>query len=231
MIKKILTLFVAAAFSIAMIGCQSCHRTDPEPQPEPVFVGYDFNEVIINDYDYIASQFEHFQFRSAEARFDSVLAFSNDNTISYVSTWFQCGEFVNTFFHTSDTNRMKSIMEFINSIGTEKYYEIDTTDVDFCVYLKFSDAILECAEINARNPITFDSCMTIVEPYRDELHTRALTLRRFLDPREPENTQYIFGTGNVMVDAITGEVSSTKDNEAIKPIVFEQNADLHLDIE
>jgi hypothetical protein len=111
------------------------------------------------------------------------------------------------------------------------HYEIDTTDVDFCVYLRFSDAILECAEINARNPITFDSCMTIVEPYRDELHTRALTLRRFLDPREPENPQYIFGTGNVMVDVITGEVSSTKDNEAIKPIVFESNKELVLNID
>ena len=59
--------------------------------------------------------------------------------------------------------------------------------------LQFNDAVIECGELNARNPITFDSCMKIIEPYRSELHTGALTLRRFIDPRLPENPLYIFG--------------------------------------
>lgn len=192
------------AFSMLFTACNSCSK----PEPEPEFTGYNFDEVVIADYDLIASQEEHFFFRTAEARFDSVLAFSDCNTINYVATTFQCGHTVHMIFHTTDTIRMKEIMEFVETIGTWKEYTVDTTDVDYRVYLKFNDAVLECGELNARNPITFDSCMSIAKPYREDLRTRAFTLRRFVDPRMPENPQYIFGAGLLMVDVINGEVKT-----------------------
>jgi hypothetical protein len=213
--KKILFVFVAA-FAMLFTACNSCSK--PEPTPEPVFSGYNFDEVIASDYDYIASQFDHFFFRTAEARFDSVLAKSDCNTLNYVGTTFQCGHHVHQFFHTTDTIRLKKLVEYAEMISTWKEWSIDTTEVDYVMYLEFEDAVLECGELNARNPITFDSCMKIIEPVRNELYTKALTLRRFLDPREPENAQYIFGTGNVIVDVITGEISSVRNAENLLEI-------------
>lgn len=211
--KKVTSFLCIGLMSLSVLfsACNSCSR--PTPEPEPTFAGYNFDEVIIDDYDYIASQEQDFVFREADARFDSVLSMSSSNTINYVATTFQCGPLVHMFFHTADTNRMNEIVKFIESIGTWKEFAIDTTDVDYCVYLKFKDNVLECGELNARNPVTFDSCMTIAEPYREELHTRAFTLRRFVDPRLPENAQYIFGDGIMTVDAITGEVSSLHECE------------------
>jgi hypothetical protein len=51
------------AFSMLFTACNSCSK----PEPEPEFTGYNFDEVIIADYDLIASQEEHFFFRTAEA--------------------------------------------------------------------------------------------------------------------------------------------------------------------
>ena len=203
--KKIFCLLMGVVM-LALASCTSC-KHDPV---DPVFEGYNFDEVVVTDYDYIASQHEHFIFRSAEARFDSVLSTDYENRINYVGTAFQCGTIVNMIFHTADTNKLNQIIGFIDTIGTWKEYTIDTNDVDYRLHLQFKDAILECGELNARNPVTFDSCMKIIEPYRDRLHTRALTLRRFIDPRLPENGQYIFGPGILIVDVITGEVGTLK---------------------
>ena len=200
--------------SVAVLGMASCSSCKHDPV-EPVFEGYDFDKVIAADYDYIASQHEHFQFREAEARFDSVLSLDCENRINYVGTTFQCDDIVNMIFHTPDTARLNGFIEFAESIGTWKEWTIDTTDVDYVMYLNFKDAVIECGELNARNPVSFDSCMTIVEPYRDQLHTRALTLRRFIDPRLPQNPQYIFGIGTVIVDVITGEVSTLMEGDFV----------------
>ena len=200
---------ILLAFSMLFTACNGCSK--PTPEPEPEFTGYNFDEVVINDYDYIASQHEHFEFREAEARFDSVLSVDCENRINYVGTTFQCWDKVNMIFHTPDTARLNGFIAFAESIETEKEWTIDTNDVDYRMHLQFNDAVIECGEMNARNPISFDSCMKIVEPYRDQLHTRALTLRRFIDPRMPENPQYIFGTGVVIVDVLTGEVGTLKD--------------------
>ena len=106
---------------------------------------------------------------------------------------------------------LNGFIEFAESIESWKTWTIDTNDVDYKMHLQFNDAVIECGEMNARNPISFDSCMKIIGPYSDQIHTRALTLRRFINSRLPENTQYIFGTGVVIVDAITGEVGYLKE--------------------
>jgi hypothetical protein len=113
-------------------------------------------------------------------------------------------------FHTPDTARLNGFVKFAESIESWKTWTIDTNDVDYRMHLQFDDVVIEDGELNPRNPVSFDSCMKIVEPYKDKLHTRALTFRRFIDPRLPENPQYIFGTGIVTVDAITGEVGVLK---------------------
>lgn len=225
--KKICNILAIFMMALCMVfaSCNSCTK----PTPEPVFAGYNFDEVTIADYDYIASQEQDFVFRTVEARFDSVLTQECDNKINYINTWFQCGPMVNMIFHTPDTNRVNSIMEFYESISTEKSYKIDTTDVDFKIHLIFHDNIIECGEINARNPITFDSCMTIVAPIKDQLYTRVLTIRRFLDPRMPENPMYIFGQGNVMVDVITGELMADETNEEIPTVKFESGLEMNIE--
>lgn len=220
--KKFLNIFaiLMMAFCIAFTACNRCSK--PTPEPQPIFTGYNFDEIVTTDYDYIAGTHEKFYFREVESRFEDVLSqCKGKSKVNYIATWFQCGPNVNMIFHTPDTNMMNDIMEFIGSIKTEKSFTIDTNDVDFRVHLIFHDNILECGEIYARNPITFDSCMNLVKPCKDQLHTRALTLRKFLDPREPENPQYIFGSGVVMVDAITGEVRAPEFDDAAPEIKFE----------
>ena len=222
--KKLKSILCISMMALSMLfaACNSCSK--PTPEPEPVFAGYNFDNTVIGDYDYIASQEEMFMFRTAEVRFDSTLTKECENQINYVVTWFQCGHYVNMIFHTPDTNRMKEIMEFIDMISTDKSYKIDTNETDFRVHLRFNDAILECGEINARNPITFDSCMKIVEPYKDQLRTRVITLRKFIDPRLPENPLYIFGNGILTVDAVTGEVGTLKesnDTVMLSPSILE----------
>lgn len=194
------------AFSMLFTACNSCSK--PTPEPEPEFTGYNFDEVIINDYDYIASQYEHFEMYEADARFDSALSIECENKINYVKTTFQCEDTVNMILHTPDTATLNSFIAFAETISTWKTWTIDTNDTDYRMHLIFEDLVIECGDFEARNPITFDSCMKIVEPYREQLNTRALTLRRFISPGTPDNAQYVFGTGTIIVDVVTGEVGT-----------------------
>lgn len=206
--KKTKIILCAAMVMFAMLfsACKSCSK--PTPEPKPVFAGYNLDEVITSDYNRIDESANVFVFREVDAYFDSVLSESNCNTINYIATKFQCGAFVNMIFHTPDTTMLNKIVDFANGIETEKEYTIDTNTLDYTMWLRFADVILECGPLAAHYPVTFDSCMSIMQPYRDQLHTRALTIRCLLEPGTPDNGLYIFGTGIYAVNAVTGEVYS-----------------------
>lgn len=141
-------------------------------------VGYDFDKVVQSDYDYIASQYEDFKFYEVDVLYKDIL--SNEGTPEIVS--------IKTVFQVGDT-----CVQFMHNDGKD-----DTTYVQ--------GYWLECMDMNAYNAVNYDSCMRIVEPYRSELETRALTFRRVLAPPFPENGQYIFGTGILVVDSKDGHI-------------------------
>ena len=56
--------------------------------------------------------------------------------------------------------------------------------------------------------------LAIIELYRCELPTRAVTFRRPLAPPFPKNGQWIIGVGLLFIDGETGEIwNDTTDNE------------------
>lgn len=179
--KKITSLFCILLFAFCMMfsACTGCSNTNPEPA-----TGYNYDEIVTADYDYIASQYNDFKFYEVDVLFKEIL--SNDSVapeIESIQTVFQCGDTCVRILHSHGEN--------------------DT--------IREAGFWLECMEMSAYNAVNFDSCMSIVEPYRSELKTRALTFRRVLAPPFPENGQYIFGTGILVVDSKDGHVESWKD--------------------
>lgn len=171
--KKFLTIFIMAICMI-FASCNSCHRTDSTP----VAQGYDYDAVVVEDYDYIASQYADFNFYEVDVVFDTAVAVPE----AYVKA-------LQTVFQVKDTCII---------IRHNEDYTSDTLIVN--------DYWLECMPMNARNAVNFDSCMTIIAPYRDQLNNCRMTFRRVLAPPFPENGQYIFGPGLLVVDAATGEI-------------------------
>lgn len=146
--------------------------------------GYDYDWTVIADYDYIASQYKEFQFLEADVLFDTTI---NDTTayVESIRTVFQCGD---------------TCVMIVHNPG----FITDTV-------MKVNDRWMECMPMDARNAVTLDSCLKIIADYRDSLNTRAMTFRRVLAPPFPENGQYIFGVGALVVDSKTGEIVDWND--------------------
>lgn len=179
------------ALCVFFTSCNSCSH--PTPTPEPVVAGYNYDSTVVADYDYIASQYPGFRFYEVDVVFDTTLNDMNAYIVA-IQTVFQVNDTCILFRHNEDM----------------------TTDT-----LYINDYWLECLPMNARNAVDFDSCMTIIEPYRAGLGTRHLTFRRVLAPPFPENGQYIFGPGWLVVDAATGEIvdwDATNTNDTIVAI-------------
>lgn len=170
------TMLLAAVLSFSTVSCSSCRNGEVKPT-EPVELVYDFNQTIIEDCDWIASQYETFRFLEADAEFDCFVSDSTPNVIS-----------VRTVFQVGDTCIM------INHL------ENDTVPV----ITKENDYWMECMAINARMPISLDSALKIAEPYKEMLNTRRLTLRKLVGPPFPEHSEYIFGNGKLFIDSHTG---------------------------
>lgn len=187
--KKITSIFCILLFAFCMMftACNSCSK----PTPEPV-QGYNYDEVVVADYDYIASQYPDFKFYEVDVVFDTAVA----NPNAYIKA-------LQTVFQVNDTCiRIRHNEDF-------------TTDT-----LVVQDYWLECMPMNARNAVNFDSCMSIIEPYRDKLNNCRMTFRRILAPPFPENGQYIFGPGLLVVDAATGEIVDwDKTNDTVVAIM------------
>ncbi len=191
--KKIKSILCIFLMAIALMftSCNSC--TKPAPGPEPVVAGYNYDSTVCADYDYIASQYPVFYFYEADVVFDTTIDDMNAYVES-IQTVFQIEDTCIIFRHNPDF----------------------TTDT-----LIVQDHWMECMPMDARNAVNFDSCMAIIAPYRLGLVTKYMTFRRVLAPPFPENGQYIFGPGFLVVDAKTGEIvdwDATNSNDTIKSI-------------
>lgn len=184
--KKVFFM-LASAVCLLMTSCNSCQR-----EVEPVAAGYNYDEIVVNDYDNIASQYSEFAFYEVDAIFDTTLDVDGERTIVAIRTIFQIADTCIMFQHNSDM----------------------TTDT-----IIVNDWWMECMPMDVRNPVMFDSCMAIINSYRCELPTRYLTFRRVLAPPFPENGQYIFGPGLLVVDAVTGEIVDWNSNN-VKDAAF-----------
>lgn len=193
--KKLFVILATVLFAVAMTSCKSCSKPD-EPK------GWNYDEVVKADYDYIASQYSPFYFYEVDVLFDTILPCRE----AYV-------ESIRTVFQYEDTCPENSFVIFI-----EHNADMTTDTIIEKGYW------LECMNMSAYNAVSFDSCMNIIEPYRDTLLTRAMTFRRVLAPPFPENGQYIFGVGILVVDSKTGQIvdwnseKSTEGRFAVKPL-------------
>lgn len=151
--------------------------------------GYNFDKVVQADYDYVASQYKDFHFYEVDVLYKDILSAETTPEIVSIKTVFQVGDTCIQFMHKDGKD---------DTTYTEGWY-------------------LECMDMNAYNAINYDSCMSIVEPYRSELKTRALTFRRVLAPPFPENGQYIFGTGILVVDSKDGHIERWDENAIEDP--------------
>lgn len=172
--KKVL-LICGALLAMLMTACNECSNHKEVPIDTTSYLNYD--EIVVQDYDYVASQVEQFYFYEAEVEFDSTL---NTGTTNIVA--------ITNIFQIEDTC----------------YQFIHTTDMD--TLIKVQGYWMECGDMTARNAIMFDDVMEIISPYRDKLNTRYMTLRRLLCPPFPTTPWYIFGRQLLAIDAATGEI-------------------------
>lgn len=195
--KKITSFLGIMLIALCMMF-SSCGWFNHDNNDTPVeTIGYNYEEVVRADYDYIASQYDDFHFYEVDVLYKDVLSAENDPEIESIKTVFQCSDTCIMILHSHGEN--------------------DTIYVN--------DWYLECMDMTAYNAVTYDSCMNIIKPYRPHLNTKALTFRRVLAPPFPEHGQYIFGTGILVVDSNDGHVehwdNSEETAETVEPQVIE----------
>ena len=174
-------IFMYALTAMVAMLAASCTSCH---RTDPVDNGLNYDSVVIADYDYIASQYNDFKYYETDVEYDSILCIEGAPVINYIKNVYQYKDTCIQIEHWKDG-------------------KTDTTIVN--------DYWLECMPMNARNAVNYDSCMNIISSQRGSLRTRAMTFRRVLAPPFPENGQYIFGVGVLVVDSKTGEIIDWND--------------------
>jgi len=185
--KKIFNFFAIVLMVFAFASCNGCKSgQDVIPQDQDVIVaGYDYDSVVVGDYDYIASQYKRFLFYEVDVVFDTLLNAGTDVNIVSIGTVFQVGDTCVMIFHNPGKCGEKP--------------EI----------IKECDHWMECSDMTARNPIMYDSCMALAKPYMCNMPTRKLTFRKRVGPPFPKHGEYIFGNGYLFIESHTGEITGT----------------------
>jgi len=175
------TLMLLMCMLMVFTSCDRRQKNVTPPEDKPVAaLTYDYDKVVIEDYDWIASQYKIFRFLEVDAMFDKLLTEEGDINVMSIRTIFQVGDTCIMIEHPEG---------YVDSMP---------------IITKENDYWMECGVINARNAVTLDSCMKLIEPYRCMLPTRHLTFRRLIGPPFPEHGEFIFGNGMLFVDAATG---------------------------
>ena len=183
--KKIFNLIAIIMMVFAFTACNSCDRGNVPPQDPEVVCGYNYDSVVVGDYDYLASQYKRFLFYEVDVVFDTLLNAGVEPNIISIGTVFQVGD--------------TCIMILHNEGEYDKEPEI----------VKECDHWMECSDMTARNPIMYDSCMALAKPYMCNIPTRKLTFRKRVGPPFPKHGEYIFGNGYLFVESHTGEITGT----------------------
>lgn len=184
--KRIL-IIIAAATMAAMLAV-SCGRNRGGGNTEPADTAdvcyYNYDSVANADWDWMAEHYKVFLFYEADVVLDTMLDAGTDAGAISVATVFQAGDTCVMFFHNPGKCRE----------------EPEIT--------KENDNWSECMAMTPNNPISLDSCLRMIGPYRCNLPTRKVTVRRRVGPPFPKHGEYIFGNGYVFVDSHTGEITS-----------------------
>lgn len=189
----ILSVLMMLVCTLFMTSCNSCKREAP-PENITGLRGYDFDKVVIEDYDYVGSQYESFEFREATGVFDTTIDITGERTVVAIQTVFQVKDTCIIFVHDKGCYGQKP----------DVYY--------------YNDYYMECQAMNARNAYNLQDCMNAIESYRPQLKTRYVTMRRILAPPFPENAQFIFGRGLLIFDCVSGEI---EDSPSLTTVLIE----------
>ena len=176
---QMLLIVVAMVMAVSFSSCKSCSTEKPIiPADTTIVIADELNvdSLMIADYDYIASQYKTFHFYEADIHFDKTID-NEDATVDGLRTIFQ----------VEDT-----------CIAFEHY--VDCTDT-----LMVIGHWAGCSDLNSRVPVSFDSCMTIVNDIRGDLKTQFVTFRRILAPPFPKHGWWIFSNGKYAIDSYSGE--------------------------
>ena len=184
-------LALAVMACLATASCSSCDRGGKDVVPQEVTtdtVGYDYDMVVAQDYDYIQSEYGRmFRFLEVDAEFNDLLSESDATVVNYIRTVFQVKDTCVIIEHPR--------------------FAYDSMPV----VTKQCKLWVGCADMTAHPAVDFDSCMAIIQPYRKDLATRHLTFRRIVGPPFPLHGEYILGHGLLFVDSKTGEVRGVED--------------------
>lgn len=184
------------AFCFMFAACNGCSNKPVEPiEPQ----GYNYDEVVVADYDYIASQYgapEGFYFYECQVVLDTTLDAMTEPVIVAMRNIFQHADTCIAIQHEPGCYDQAPDTVYVND-----YWAGDQ-------------------EISARNAIMWKELMKIIEPYRPMLNTRYITLRRIMAPPFPENGWYLFGNKNgnplIAVDAATGDVYKAEELKSVE---------------
>lgn len=188
-ISAICMLMLAVMLTFSTVSCSSFSNNRDAAPTDTVELFYDYNQTLIEDFDWVASQYEAFRFLEADAVFDTIVSETEHPNVVSITTIFQVEDTCITIEHPEDMRDSLPIITKINDIW------------------------MECMAINARTPVTLDSVLKIADPYKEMLNTRMLTLRRLVGPPFPEHAEYIFGNGILFIDAVTGDVRLEEESE------------------
>lgn len=180
--KKFFQMLLIVAAMLMTVSFSSCKSCSSEKQIIPIdTTSVDADElnvqnILIADYDYIAGQYKTYHFYEADIHFDMTID-NDEAAVDAVRTIFQVGDTCIAFEH----------------------------------YVGCTDTLMVlghwggCSDLNPRMPVSFDSCMTLVNDIRGDLKTQFVTFRRILAPPFPKHGWWIFSNGKYAIDSYTGE--------------------------
>lgn len=200
--KQYLNLFLIMC-AVAVFGfvasCNARSAKKVDVVETPVTVSLNVQKYMDDDYAYLVSQYDTFHFYEVDIHFNKTID-NMDAAVDGVNTVFQHGDTCITFIHTPEGD---------DTVYSPGYHWG------------------ECLDIEPRNNISFEGCMTIVKDLREGLPTQSVTFRRPLYPPYPEYGWWIFGNGMYAIDSETGnpiqdirEEEGTTYEDLLKMLMF-----------
>lgn len=197
--------FLMSVVMLAFASCTSC-KHDPV---EPVFNGYDFEQVTADDYQAMVAKFgEDVRFYEVQVWYNKNLDVVDSNYIAEIRSVYQYVDTSVSIFHFADTTEIANLIEYSGKVGG--WYTIDTNDVDYTFTLYVNDFWVEDQAMSLDSvKVTLDSALNIVRSLEQPIpQSNFVVMRQPLFPPFPTHPYYIFGTmiDCIGIDAMTGEV-------------------------
>lgn len=196
--------------SVAMLGMMSCTSCKHDPV-EPVFNGYDFEQVTANDCQAMVAKYgEEVRFYEAQVWYNQNLDVVDSNYIAKMENVFQYYDTSILIFHFADSAEIEGLIEFAGKLTTWNEYSIDTNDIDYTFTLFVNDFWVEDQAMSLDSiKVTLDSALYIVRSLEQPTpQSNFVVMRQPLFPPFPTHPYYIFGEIKdcIGIDSETGDV-------------------------